>query len=124
MYCREFSTTYPIVPTYNDFVYSFEHIQQSNNTRLYEELSVLRKFIREKQRLRVGGLLLPDLVEFYVWLHQHLSHLVTKQQALELSVGDVVKRLTKRYSKDYAAYIRRLFARVQGLSCSCRYHNI
>lgn len=101
-------------PTYKDFLHSLEHIQGASCVSASEELSVLSKFVREKQRLRIGGLLLPDLVEFYVWLHQQLSHLVTMKQACELSIGDVVERLANRYSRNYAAYIQRLFARVQG----------
>lgn len=116
LHCRAFSATYPFEPTYKDFLHSLEYVQGAGNTSACHELSVLCKFAREKQRLRIGGLLLPDLVEFYVWLHQQLSHLMTMNQALELSVGDVVERLANRYSKGYADYIRRLFSRVQGCS--------
>lgn len=107
---RTFSATYPSEATYKDFVYSLEHVQSDAS----HQLSVLCKFVREKQRLRIGGLLLPDLVQFYVWLHQQLSHLITRRRACDLSVGNVVERLTKRYSATYADNIRRLFSRVQG----------
>jgi hypothetical protein len=106
---RAFSSSYPVEPTYKDFLGSLEYVQRANRFRL----SVLCKFVKEKQQLRIGGLLLPYLVEFYLWLHRSLSHLMTLEQARSLSVGDVVARLANRYSKKYARYIRSLFKRVQ-----------
>jgi hypothetical protein len=110
---RTFSATYPEEPTYRDFLHSLEHIQGAGHLDLSQQLSVLCKFVREKQLLRIGGLLLPDLVEFYLWLHQQLSHLITMEQAVCLTIGDVVERITNRYSKSYSEYIQRLFVRVQ-----------
>jgi hypothetical protein len=111
---RTFSATYPVEPTYQDFLLSLEHIQGVHgHSDLSQQLSVLCKFVREKQLLRTGGLLLPDLVEFYLWLHQQLSHLMTKEQAMHMCVGDVVERIINRYGKNYAEYIQRLFKRVQ-----------
>ena len=105
---------YPVDASYKDFVRTLDYVEGAAGKRVTKELSVLLTFFTEKQRLRVGGLLLPDLIEFYQWLHGELSHLVTQEEARKLKIGHVVKRLTGRYSREYAQYVRRLFERVKG----------
>ena len=114
MFFREFGSVYPVDASYKDFVHTLNYIEGAGGKSTAEELGILLKFFTEKQRLRVGGLLLPDLIEFYQWLHGELSHLVTYEEAMKLKIGHVVKRLTGRYSKKYAEYVRRLFERVKG----------
>ncbi|XP_065828093.1 uncharacterized protein [Oscarella lobularis] len=110
---REFGSVYPVDASYKDFVHTLNYIEGAGGKSTAEELGILLKFFTEKQRLQVGGLLLPDLIEFYQWLHGELSHLVTYEEAMKLKIGHVVKRLTGRYSKKYAEYVRRLFERVK-----------
>eukprot|EP00118_Oscarella_pearsei_P023946 m.294339 g.294339 ORF g.294339 m.294339 type:complete len:5643 (+) comp40744_c0_seq7:98-17026(+) len=110
---REFANVYPTDASPKDFMHSLEYLEGAGRTAMAEELRVLIKFFTEKQRLRVGGLLLPDLIEFYQWLHGELSHLITFDQAFKLTIGHVVSKLTDRYSKKYATYVQRLYARVK-----------
>ena len=76
-------------------------------------LFVLHQFTQERRILQIGGALLPDIVEFYQWIHTELSHLVTYQNAGEISIGAIIKRSAKRYSQEYFGHITDIFKRVQ-----------
>ena len=77
-------------------------------------LFALQHFTLEHNRLQVGGALLPDLVEFYQWIHTHLSHLVTYEYAEEITIGNLIKLSAKRYSHDICDHLTHLFERIIG----------
>jgi len=58
-------------------------------------------------------MLLPDLVEFYQWLHMALAHMVTYERATSLPIGRVVDLAVRRYSQEMGEYIRALYTRVK-----------
>jgi len=60
----------------------------------------------------VGGALLPDLVEFYKWIHTQLTHLVTYQRAKQISIGNVISLTAKRYSQELCDHLTNLFKRI------------
>ena len=62
--------------------------------------------------LQLSGALLPDLVEFYKWIHTHLSHLVTYEKACEISIGNVIDKSADRYSQKVCNYLTSLFNRI------------
>jgi len=76
-----------------------------DNTYLF----VLYHFTLEYERLQVGGALLPDLLEFYQWIHIHLSHLVTFEKAKQISIGDVISLSGSRYSPELCEHLTKLF---------------
>ena len=78
-----------------------------NSTHLF----VLRQFTFERKKLQIGGTLLPDLVEFYQWIHTELSYLVTYQRAEEISIGKIINLSSKRYSQEYFNHLADLFKR-------------
>ena len=39
---------------------------------------------------------LPDLIELYLWLDQHLAHLLTRERAEALTVGELFNRTRLR----------------------------
>ena len=78
----------------------------------YTQLFALRQFTLEQKRLQVGGALLPDLVEFYKWIHTQLSHLVTYQRAKQISIGNVISLTAKRYSQQLCDHLNKLFKRI------------
>lgn len=46
---------------------------------------------------KVGGELLPHLIQLYQWLQTHLSHLVTMERAYnKLKIGQVIKIASRR----------------------------
>lgn len=76
-------------------------------------LFVLHHFTQEWRMLQIGGVLLPDLVEFYQWIHTELSHLVTYQKAEQISIGTIIKNSARRYSQKYSEHLTELFKRVK-----------
>ncbi|CAB9513447.1 protein ligase RNF213 [Seminavis robusta] len=60
--------------------------------------------------------ILPDLIEFYLWLHSHFAHLITKEEALSNTIGSILDkaRVHKRFDRIHASHILALFER---LSC-------
>jgi len=77
-------------------------------------LFVLHRFTLEHERLQVGGALLPDLIEFYQWIHTHLSHLVTYELSGDITIGNLIKLSAKRYSQDICDHLTHLFDRIIG----------
>ena len=75
--------------------------------------TVLLKFLEDRHRLAVGSALLPDLVEFYLWLDVHLAHLIRYEVAQTLSVGQLMRSACERYPSE-AARLKELFARMKG----------
>ena len=76
-------------------------------------LFVLHQFTQERRILQIGGALLPDLVEFYQWIHTELSHLVTYQKAEQISIGTIIKNSARRHSQEYSEHLTELFKRVK-----------
>ena len=73
MLCRRLQLCYPHFPSESDFTHS---VLSSGDIRSHArggELYLLARFAQEWPRLQAGGLLLPDLVEFYQWLHTALG---------------------------------------------------
>ena len=62
----------------------------------------------------MGGLLLPDLIEFYRWLHSALAHVVSYEVACKMKIRQVVDRAVRRYSPDMGQHLLGLFERVKG----------
>ena len=72
-FTRSLELYYPHFPTEQDFIHS---VLSSGDICSYTqkgELYLLGRFAQEWPRLQAGGLLLPDLVKFYQWLHTALG---------------------------------------------------
>ena len=70
---RSLGLCYPHFPTEQDFIHS---VLSSGDICSYTQkgkLYLLGRFAQEWPRLQAGGLVLPDLVEFYQWLHTALG---------------------------------------------------
>lgn len=102
---------YPHPATENDYMKSLVDAIEANDCS-YTHLYVLYQFTLQQKRLQVGGALLPDLVEFYKWIHTQLSHLVTYQRANKITIGDVIDLTAKRYSQDLCDHLRNLLKRI------------
>ncbi len=104
---------YPHFPNEQEFTHS---ILSAGNLKEHSEggkLCLLAKFAMEWRRLQLGGTLLPDLVEFYQWLHSNLSHLITNHRAANLTIGQVIKLARQNSSKEYGSHLWDLYQRVQ-----------
>ena len=101
---------YPHPVTENDFLKSLVDTTEANDCNS-THLFVLRQFTFEWKKLQMGEMLLPDLVEFYQWIHTELSYLVTYQRAEEISIGKIINLSSKRYSQEYFNHLADLFKR-------------
>ena len=81
-------------------------------------LYLLSTLVLNHQRLAVGGILLPKLIEFYHWLHSHLEYQLTCQQAQDLSIGQVVEVVSKHCLTSTKEYLLTLYDQVKGISYS------
>ena len=75
---------------------------------------LLSTLVLNHQRLAVGGILLPKLIEFYHWIHSHLEYQLTYQQAQDLSIGQVVEVVSKHCSRSTKEYLLALYEQVKG----------
>ena len=100
---------YPHPVTKNDYMKSLTDATEASSTHLL----VLHQFAREEKNLQKGGALLPDLVEFYQWIHTELSYLVTYEKAKQISIGRIISLSSRRYSQDYFEHLTGLFKRIK-----------
>ena len=61
----------------------------SQSSHLRGELRLLSHFATEWRRLQAGGALLPDLLEFYLWIHTSLGGLVKGQSAAAAAAASI-----------------------------------
>ena len=66
-------------------------------------------FAMDYQQLYWGGVLLPDLIKFYQWLHTSLAYSLTHDVAASTKVGEVIERAEKEHDD----HIRKLYDRVK-----------
>ena len=74
---------------------------------------VLSKFALVYPRLKAGGALLPDLIEFYWWIHTELSYLVTYNYAKNHGLEEVITKADQRFE---GLNLCQLYERVRGAS--------
>ena len=75
MHCRRLEFRYPHYPSERDFTHSVLSSGDIQHQAQGGDLYLLARFAQEWPRLQAGGTLLPDLVEFYQWLHMALGEL-------------------------------------------------
>ena len=103
---------YPYYPTELDFTNSMLGCREHSSG--VEDISVLTHFTLNWRRLQAGGEILPRLVEFYQWLHTELAYGISKEKAMEVKIGDVIKKSVNASSVYKGDYLRQLFAGVKG----------
>ena len=85
-----------------------------NDSTLFKETCfLLKQFIQQYERLKAGGCLLSYLVQFYQWIHVHLAHIVTIEQARTLTIKDVVHKAARRASEKESKTILDLFTKLK-----------
>lgn len=108
---RTLEQHYPHPATENDYMKSLVNATEDNNCS-YTHLFALNLFTLEQKKLQVGGALLPDLMEFYKWIHTQLSHLMTYERAKQITIGQVINLTAKRYSSEICDHLTSLFKRI------------
>ena len=112
----KFSRTYPSEATLKEYLNCLESIKGASNCKEIDKLAVSIQFFAKKERFRLGGLLLPYLIEFYQWLHEEITHQVAIDDNLSKDIGKVVKELTSRYPEKEAKRVEKLFNNVRGVT--------
>ncbi len=107
---RQLDSHYPIFPSEKDLLQAIlgEGEQEDGG-----ELGVLSEFARKQERLQAGRDLLPDLVEFYTWIHTNLSHLIRQEQASTTTIGQIITIAKKNMSKKAGKHLEDLYERVK-----------
>jgi hypothetical protein len=74
----------------------------------------LMRFLEMRREARPFSAL-PDLIEFYQWLHSSLEHLITEKSAMKYSMGEVLveDKLSKRFPRAQVKRILKLWERVK-----------
>jgi len=100
-------THFPHFPTEEEFSRSvLASVNVSDVT--HNQFYVLSKFALTYPRLKAGGALLPDLIEFYQWIHGRLAYLVTKNYAQKHGLEEVISKADQKH------YLFQLYDRVKG----------
>lgn len=142
MFCRSLGLCYPHFPSEKEFTHSVLSSGDIQSHSQGGDLYLLGQFAQEWPWLQAGGQLLPDLVEFYQWLHtalgesasliaqlmcqlllekqlpplniHSLAHLVTHEQATTLPIGHVVELAAQMYDREMEEQFKALYNRVKG----------
>ena len=70
------------------------------STKLHDtecQLYTLYQFIIQRPVLNIGAALLPTLVDFYCWIHNHLLYKIKLEDAESLSVTDVLSSVLEQF---------------------------
>ena len=74
--------------------------------------AILHRFINERKRFRICSILLPNLLKFYKLLHTNLSYLITRKEAEEKTIDEIIIYLNKKCKPLLNVEIRELYERV------------
>ena len=102
---------YPHPVTEDNYIKFLAEATEASNCN-HTHLFVLHQFTLKRKLLQSGGALLPDLVEFYQWLHIHLSYLVAYEKATEITIGNVISLSAKRYPQEACTKLTHLIERI------------
>lgn len=107
--CSVIDAMYPKFPTESQFHHNLESLSNDRDTNRPKYIyPILTHFMKNRERLAVGSALLPDLVRMYLWLDMHLAHLLSYDDALKLTLEDVITKACKRYPSE-SGPIRKLY---------------
>ena len=107
--CSVMETHVPHFPTEEEFSQSM--LASVNATDMKNLHYVLFKFALAYPRLKAGGALLPDLIEFYQWIHTELAYLVTYNYAQNHGLEEVITKADQKYE---GLDLCQLYERVKG----------
>ena len=104
---------YPHFPSEQEFSHTILNAGDLEQHSEGGKLRFLTRFAMEWPLLKVGGDLLPDLVELYHWLHMNISHLITYDRASSLTIGHVIELVERNSNKEMGEHLRNLYERVK-----------
>ena len=116
--CRVLEAHYPESASSRSFL-----LQLFASTSLQEPTCpfyVLYQFILRRPLFNAGGRLLPDLVNFYQWLHEEMSYNVSVETAQDLSISVSLSTFLNSYSPDLRDRRQDQFTRIKSWLFSLR----
>lgn len=121
---RDLDKIYPYFPSEHDLIHCIlntENIHQGN-------LSFLARFSLDWQRLTIGESLLPELVEFYLWLHKSFAYQnqITHDMASSVAIKDILDetQLNKfmRLKEKFNQYLDQIGGTIDAVPCAEMHH--
>jgi len=58
--------------------------------------------------------MLPQLIDFYLWLHKNLAYQVTMKRAGEITIAEVINIVSKYHSDDTGIHLRSTYGSLKG----------
>ena len=120
--CRNLLRAFPVDANYEKLARSIENAEKKcSKEKKTFGCGILKTFVAQRRIFRAGGLLLPDLLDFYNWIHRELAHVLSKDRAAEITVESVFlspNLLQKRFLfplPERAKQMRSLFRKVKGI---------
>ena len=74
--------------------------------------AILHRFISERKRFRICSVLLPNLLKFYHLFHTNLNHFITRKEAEEKTIDEVITDINKKCKPLLNVEIKELYERV------------
>ncbi|XP_065842574.1 uncharacterized protein [Oscarella lobularis] len=118
--CRNLLRAFPVDANYEKLARSIENAEKKcSKEKKTFGCGILKTFVAQRRIFRAGGLLLPDLLDFYNWIHRELAHVLSKDRAAEITVESVFlspNLLQKRFLfplPERAKQMRSLFRKVK-----------
>ena len=96
--CRVLNAHYPESASKESFL-----LQILSSTHLHDPTCspyVLYQFTLRRALFNGGGRLLPDLVNFYQWLHEEMAYTVTADDSQKLSIEECLSIFLNSYSPE------------------------
>ena len=88
---------YPHFPTLDECFQTM--LSSANISDTKNELFALSKFALEYPRLEAAGALLPELLEFYRWIHIELAYRVTFKYAENHTIQELIEKADEEYKR-------------------------
>ena len=74
--------------------------------------AILHRFISERKRFRISSILIPNLLKFYRLFHTNLNYFITRKEAEERTVEEVINDINKKCKPLLNVEIKELYERV------------
>lgn len=109
---RQLDICYPRFPLEQELSCCIQSVGKLEQLSQGGKLWLLDRFSMEWQRLQCGGVLLPDLVEFYQWIHTNISYLLTYDEASSIAIGQIIELAERNSSREIGKHLRTLYERM------------
>ena len=75
---------------------------------------MLLTFVSSIEKLNLCRQMLPQLIDFYLWLHKNLAYQVTMKRAGEITIAEVINIVSKYHSDDTGIHLRSTYGSLKG----------